>query len=66
MGREEIADSRAVELVVQVNQGVMEEFTDPSMEQCLVVVLVLGGGVMELLVLASLCCCFSCHCCTLP
>ena len=53
LGREEIADSLAVEVVVQVNPDVIEQFTDPGMEECSVVDIVLGGGVMELLVPAS-------------
>ncbi len=66
LGREEIADSLAVKLVVQVDPDVIEEFTDPGTEECSVVVIVLGGGVMELLVPTLNSCCFSLHRCTLP
>ncbi len=51
LGREEIADSLAVKLVVQVNPDVIEEFTGPRSEECSVVAIVLGRGVMDLLVL---------------
>ena len=57
LGREESADSLAVKLVVQVNPDVIEEFTGPGSEECSVVVIVLGRGVMELLVPASHSCC---------
>ncbi len=66
LGREEIAVSLAVELVVQVDPDVIEEFTDPGTDVCSVVDIVLGGGVMELLVPPSNCCCLSLHRCTLP